>query len=111
MILGWYEDGQNLVTMAMNGWAEREPAWWLNLQAHPEATVEVTGGSRRVRGRAAQKDEHDRLWARWREMGDDLDGYVTRRPSGPRSSSSSCGRLQATVFPRGPSILSVAGGA
>jgi deazaflavin-dependent oxidoreductase (nitroreductase family) len=83
VILGYYEDGPNLVTMAMNGWSEGEPAWWLNLQAHPDATVEVPGaGSREVHGRAAQKHEHDRLWARWREMGDDLDGYATRRPSG-----------------------------
>jgi len=38
-ILGYYEDGPNLVTMAMNGWMEAEPAWWLNLQARPDATV------------------------------------------------------------------------
>ena len=82
VILGYYEDGPNLVTMAMNGWAEAEPAWWLNLQAHPDAKVELPGGSRAIRGHAAQGDEHERLWARWREMGDDLDGYATRRPSG-----------------------------
>ena len=39
VILGYIEDGPNLVTMAMNGWAEEEPAWWLNLQAHPAASV------------------------------------------------------------------------
>jgi F420H(2)-dependent quinone reductase len=33
VIIGYIEDGQNLVTMAMNGWGEGEPAWWLNLQA------------------------------------------------------------------------------
>ncbi len=33
-IVGYYEDGPNLVTLAMNGWADAEPAWWLNLQAH-----------------------------------------------------------------------------
>jgi len=82
VILGYYEDGPNLVTMAMNGWAEAEPKWWLNLQAHPDAKVELPGGSRAIRGRAAQGDEHERLWARWREMGDDLDGYAVRRPSG-----------------------------
>ena len=36
VILGYVEDGPNLVTMAMNGWADGEPAWWLNLQA-PES--------------------------------------------------------------------------
>jgi deazaflavin-dependent oxidoreductase (nitroreductase family) len=82
VILGYYEDGPNLVTMAMNGWAEAEPAWWLNLQAHPDAKVELTRGSRAIHGRAAEGDEHERLWARWREMGDDVDGYATRRPSG-----------------------------
>ena len=37
VILGYYEDGDNLVSMAMNGWGAPEPAWWLNLQARPEA--------------------------------------------------------------------------
>ena len=36
----------NLVTMAMNGWADPEPAWWLNLQAQPDATVDLPGGTR-----------------------------------------------------------------
>ena len=81
-ILGYYEDGPNLVTMAMNGWSEGEPAWWLNLLAHPDATVELADGPRPIRGRAAQGKERERLWARWHEMGDDVDGYATRRPTG-----------------------------
>ena len=39
-MVGYFEDGPNLVTMAMNGWADGEPAWWLNLQAHPEVSVD-----------------------------------------------------------------------
>ena len=81
-ILGYYEDGANLVTLAMNGWAESEPAWWLNLQSHPETTVELADGSRAVRARAAVGAERERLWARWRDMGDDVDAYAVRRPSG-----------------------------
>ena len=82
-ILGYYEDGPNLVTMAMNGWAEAEPAWWLNLQARPDVTVELKDGTREVKGRAAEGEERERLWARWREFGDDdVDGYATRRPAG-----------------------------
>ena len=42
-IIGYYEDGPNLVTLAMNGWGEKEPAWWLNLQAQPDTTVELPG--------------------------------------------------------------------
>jgi F420H(2)-dependent quinone reductase len=78
-IVGYYEDGPNLVTMAMNGWADGEPAWWLNLQAHPDASVDLADGSRAVRGRAAEGEERARLWARWRDMGDDVDGYATLR--------------------------------
>src|SRR5687767_12894994 len=81
-ILGYFEDGPNLVTLAMNGWSEAQPAWWLNLQAHPDTTVELADGTRRVRGREAVGEERDRLWARWKDFGDDVDGYATRRPAG-----------------------------
>lgn len=79
VILGYFEDGPNLVTMAMNGWSEGEPAWWLNLQASPDARVELPDGPRLVTGRAAHPEERDRLWARWREINKDLDAYAARR--------------------------------
>ncbi|HSG85539.1 MAG TPA: nitroreductase/quinone reductase family protein [Candidatus Limnocylindrales bacterium] len=79
-ILGYFDDGPNLVTMAMNGWGEPEPAWWLNLQAHPDVRVDLTGGPRLVRGRAAEGDERVRLWERWAHYDRDLDGYAARRP-------------------------------
>ena len=78
-MVGYFEDGPNLVTMAMNGWGEGEPAWWLNLQAHPEARVELADGPRPVTGRAAEGAERDRLWERWQEIDDNLDGYASRR--------------------------------
>ena len=81
VILGYVEDGPDLVSLAMNGWGEPEPAWWLNLQAHPDATVELVDGQRLVRGRAATGDERSRLWARWREIDRNLDGYAARRSS------------------------------
>jgi F420H(2)-dependent quinone reductase len=80
VIVGYYEDGPNLISMAMNGWGVAEPAWWLNLQAHPEAVVELAGGIRReVLGRAAVGQERERLWQRWRELDQNLDGYPARR--------------------------------
>jgi deazaflavin-dependent oxidoreductase (nitroreductase family) len=79
VILGYYEDGPNLVTMAMNGWADDEPAWWLNLQAHPVASVDLADGRRAVRGRVAEGEERSRLWARWRELDTNLDGYAALR--------------------------------
>jgi len=81
VILGYYEDGANLVTLAMNGWAAPEPAWWLNLQARPEATVVLADGKREVRARAATGPERDRLWERWSEFGDDYEAYAALRPT------------------------------
>jgi F420H(2)-dependent quinone reductase len=62
-ILGYLEDGQNLITPAMNGWADPEPAWWLNLQAHPDASVELPGDKREVTARVANLEERPRLWS------------------------------------------------
>jgi len=61
-MIGYYPDGQNLVTLAMNGWGDAEPAWWLNLVAQPEATVDLPGGQRAVRAREAIGVERERLW-------------------------------------------------
>ena len=44
VVVGYLQDGPDLVTMAMNGWGAPEPAWWLNLQAHPEAVVRTRDG-------------------------------------------------------------------
>ncbi|HEX7172747.1 MAG TPA: nitroreductase/quinone reductase family protein [Candidatus Limnocylindria bacterium] len=78
-IVGYLEDGPNLVTLAMNGWADAEPAWWLNLQAHPDTVVELKAGTRAVRGRAAEGDERARLWARWGELNDNYDAWAAMR--------------------------------
>ena len=81
-ILGYYEDGPNLFTLAMNGWGEPEPAWWLNLQANPDASIDLPGGSREITARAAAGEERDRLWAQMARLEPNLDGYATRRPKG-----------------------------
>jgi len=80
VILSYVEDGPALVTLAMNGWAAPEPAWWLNLQAQPDVTVELAGEAHPVRARAAEGAERTRLWEAWRSMDDQLDGYAAMRP-------------------------------
>ena len=62
VVLGYVEDGDRIVTLAMNGWDPAEPAWWLNLQARPEAAVDLVDGSRRVLAREADDSERERLW-------------------------------------------------
>jgi deazaflavin-dependent oxidoreductase (nitroreductase family) len=82
-MVGYFEDGSDLVTLAMNGWGTTEPAWWLNLQANPLARVELAGGRCEVHARAAAGDERDRLWAMFRDYpgwGEDLEGLAARRP-------------------------------
>ena len=79
VILGYLEDGPNLVTLAMNGWAGGEPAWWLNLQAHPQARVQLKDGTREVLAHAAIGQERTRLWERWRSLDKNLDGEARLR--------------------------------
>jgi hypothetical protein len=67
--------------MAMNGWAEPHPAWWLNLRAHPDASIDLPGGHREVHAREAQGSERQRLWTDWSryQEGPSMDDYATLR--------------------------------
>ena len=78
--MGYLEDGSNLVTLAMNGWDEGHPAWWLNLEAHPDAVVRLAHQDPRpIRARAAVGEERDRLWDRWAAVDVDHDAYAATR--------------------------------
>jgi deazaflavin-dependent oxidoreductase (nitroreductase family) len=80
VILGYIEDGPNVVTLAMNGWDEGQPAWWCNLEAHPDAVIRLAHQHpRRVHAHAASGEEHDRLWQRWAAVDKDLDAYAAGR--------------------------------
>ena len=80
VIVGYLEDGPDMVSLAMNGWDEGDPAWWLNLRTNPDAVVRLAGQPpRRVRARAAGGAERDRLWQRWIGVDPRLDAYAGRR--------------------------------
>ena len=80
VIIGYLDDGPDLVGLAMNGWDEGHPAWWLNLEAHPDAVVRLARRrARPVRARAAAGEERDRLWQRWIAINPQLDAYAGRR--------------------------------
>ena len=79
VIIGYVEDGTNLIVLAMNGWGEGHPAWWLNLEAHPDAVVRLAGrDALPVRARRAGED-HDRLWQLWAAVEPNLDVYAGQR--------------------------------
>ena len=68
-------DGDRQVIVASNGGTAKHPVWWLNLQANPEATVEIRARKDRVRAREAQGGERDRLWRSLVEMYPPYESY------------------------------------
>jgi deazaflavin-dependent oxidoreductase (nitroreductase family) len=55
-------DGENLILVASKGGYPKNPAWFHNLRANPDTTVQVGSQRRRVRARVAEGEERDRLW-------------------------------------------------
>lgn len=62
------EDGGNHVIVASKGGAPNHPAWFLNLQADPEVTVQVKDQVFAAKARVATGSERDRLWRRMVEI-------------------------------------------
>jgi deazaflavin-dependent oxidoreductase (nitroreductase family) len=60
-VLGFGRDGDRYVVIASGNGAPKHPAWYLNLQARPIATVEVGPDKFKVRARTAGPDERERL--------------------------------------------------
>lgn len=56
-------DGDRFVIIASKSGAPSNPAWFANLVAHPEVTLEVEGETFRARAAVAEGAERDRLWA------------------------------------------------
>lgn len=55
-------DADNWVVVASKGGAPNHPDWYQNLQANPEAKIQVKGDVIPVRARTAEGDERQRLW-------------------------------------------------
>ena len=63
--LYFVEDGEAVAVITSNAGRDREPAWWLNLQADRDAEVEIGKERRPVRARKATPAQFDRLWPRF----------------------------------------------
>ena len=68
-------DGEDFVIIASKGGASAHPAWYLNLMANPEATVEIEDREVRVRAEEADSEEKSRLWQKMVEMYPAYDAY------------------------------------
>ena len=71
-------DGEDFVIVASKGGASAHPAWYLNLRANPEATVEIGDREVRVRAEEADSEEKSRLWQKMVEMYPAYDDYQKR---------------------------------
>jgi deazaflavin-dependent oxidoreductase (nitroreductase family) len=58
----YVEDGRDLVIVASKGGFPKNPAWYHNLLANPDTTVQVGNQHRPVHARVATPAERDRLW-------------------------------------------------
>jgi RNA polymerase sigma-70 factor (ECF subfamily) len=63
--VGYLTDGDALVIVGGAAGAAKQPAWWLNLESHPEAQVQVGRRKLRVSATRALPEEQQRLWARY----------------------------------------------
>jgi deazaflavin-dependent oxidoreductase (nitroreductase family) len=68
-------DGDRWVVVASKGGAPANPSWFENLQANPDATIEVRDEVVPVRAMAAQGEERDRLWSLMTEVWPAYDDY------------------------------------
>jgi deazaflavin-dependent oxidoreductase (nitroreductase family) len=63
--LMYQEDGDAIVVMASKAGQPANPAWFHNLVANPETTIQIGSEVRPVRARVAGEEERKRLWARF----------------------------------------------
>jgi deazaflavin-dependent oxidoreductase (nitroreductase family) len=68
-------DGEDFVIIASKGGAAAHPAWYLNLRANPEATVEIGDREVQVEAEVADPEEKARLWQKMVEMYPAYDDY------------------------------------
>lgn len=64
----YQEDGDAIVVMASKAGQPTNPAWFHNLKANPDTTIQIGAEIRAVRARVAGDDERDRLWTRFLEL-------------------------------------------
>ena len=60
--LTYFRDGADFIVIGSFGGSDLPPAWWLNLQRDPRASVLIGATTSRVTARAATAEEHERLW-------------------------------------------------
>ena len=68
-------DGDRYLVVPSNGGARNHPAWYLNLEAHPDVEVQVGADKVPARARTASAQEEPRLWRLMADVWPDYDRY------------------------------------
>ena len=71
-------DGDAVAIIASKGGFTKHPAWYHNLRAHPETSVQIGRERREVRARVAEGDERERIWERAVELWPQYADYQRR---------------------------------
>jgi F420H(2)-dependent quinone reductase len=72
------KDGDRFIVIGSHAGEPKHPAWFLNLEANPEATVQIGKETTPVRAREAEGEERDRLWKQVVEIDPAYDEYRER---------------------------------
>jgi deazaflavin-dependent oxidoreductase (nitroreductase family) len=76
--LAYLRDGDDLVIVASKGGSARNPAWFHNLRANPDTSVQVGPERRAVHARVANAAERERLWPKVLDVYSGYRGYQER---------------------------------
>jgi F420H(2)-dependent quinone reductase len=71
-------DGEDYVIIASQGGAPTHPAWFLNLVANPETTIEVGDLEVRVKAEEVDAEEKTHLWQKMVEIYPTYDDYQNK---------------------------------
>jgi deazaflavin-dependent oxidoreductase (nitroreductase family) len=74
--------GDDFAVFGSKAGADTNPAWYHNLQAHPDTTIEVGSETIPVRARVAESDERTRIWEEQKRENSNFAEYekLTTRP-------------------------------
>jgi F420H(2)-dependent quinone reductase len=76
--LVYARDGENVVIVASKGGYPKNPAWFYNLVANPDTTIQVGRDRKDVHARVATSEERERLWPLVVSVYSGYDGYQKR---------------------------------
>jgi deazaflavin-dependent oxidoreductase (nitroreductase family) len=71
-------DRDNYLVVASVGGSPRHPAWYLNLEADPHASIQVRGDHHDVVARTATPEEKPQLWRIMNDVWPNYDAYQSR---------------------------------